>query len=161
MKKNIFIILAFLLTGLPSYSFALSPGLSACVERACETGYTIVSPGRDCETTSTTCYGSGGLMGVVDCKSCPENYELKTMMVSLGEGQFVISHGACIGINIEQYNGIVSASQFEDIVNGKFRNSNVISGSVNLQAIRQESLLGKDSIFNLEGNTLFINVQGI
>ena len=83
------------------------------------------------------------------------------MMVSLGEGQFVISHGACIGINIEQYNGIVSASQFEDIVNGKFRNSNVISGSVNLQAIRQESLLGKDSIFNLEGNTLFINVQGI
>jgi hypothetical protein len=89
------------------------------------------------------------------------DYELKSMMVSLGEGQFVISHGARIGIYTEKYNGIVSASQFEDIVNGKFQNSNVISGSVNLQAIRQDSLLGKDSIFNLEGNTLFIKAQGV
>lgn len=89
------------------------------------------------------------------------DYELKSMMVSLGEGQFVISHGARIGINTEQYIGIVSASQFNDIVNGKFKNANVISGSVNLHAIRQESLLGKDSIFDLDGNTLFIKAQGI
>lgn len=86
MKKNIFIILTFLLTGLPSYSFALSSP-SWCVGGGiCETGYTIVSPGRDCKTTSTTCYGSGGLMGVVNCESCPENYELKHITTSEGLG---------------------------------------------------------------------------
>ena len=85
MRKNIFIILAFLLTGLPSYSLALSSG--PCFRWGiCEEGYTILSPGRDCKTTDTTCYGQNGLMGVVNCKSCPENYELKTITTSEGLG---------------------------------------------------------------------------
>lgn len=88
MKKNIFIILAFLLAGLPRYSFALSPELSWCgVGGICEEGsYTIVSPGEHCETVSFTCYGADDSMGVVDCTSCPENYELKTITTSEGLG---------------------------------------------------------------------------
>lgn len=89
------------------------------------------------------------------------DYELKSMMISLGEGKFVISNGASIGITTEHFNDIVSASQFEKIANGKFHNTNVISGSVNVQGSRQETLLGKDAIFNLEGNRLFIKTQGI
>lgn len=88
MKKNIFIILAFLLTGLPRYSLALSPGLSACVGHGtCEEGsYTIVSPGENCETYSTTCYGADYSKGRVNCKSCPENYKLTTIRTSEGLG---------------------------------------------------------------------------
>ena len=87
MRKNIFIILAFLLTGLPRYSFAL-PSHSWCVGGGtCEAGYTIVSPGQSCETTKPfTCYGENNLMGVVDCDTCPENYELKTIRTTEGLG---------------------------------------------------------------------------
>lgn len=87
MKKNIFIILAFLLTGLPSYSFALSSSSSACLGGgACEAGYTIASPGQDCKTISTSCYGADGLKGVVNCESCYEDFELKYITTSEGLG---------------------------------------------------------------------------
>ncbi|WGO82940.1 hypothetical protein [Arsenophonus apicola] len=89
------------------------------------------------------------------------DYELKSMMISLGDGKFVISNGASIGMPTKKYNDIISASQFEKIVNGKLHNTNVISGSVNVQGSRQEALLGKDAIFNIEGNRLFIKTQGI
>ena len=87
MKKNIFIILTFLLTGLPSYSFALSSP-SWCVGGGiCEEGsYTIVSPGEHCETVSFTCYGADNSMGLVNCETCPENYELKYITTSEGLG---------------------------------------------------------------------------
>ncbi|HGJ5860243.1 MAG TPA: hypothetical protein ACHBX6_11235 [Arsenophonus nasoniae] len=89
------------------------------------------------------------------------DYELKSMMISLGEGKFVISNGASIGVSTENSKDIILSSQFEKIINGKFNNVNVISGSVNVQGSRQETLLGKDAIFNLDGNRLFIKTQGI
>ncbi len=85
MKKNIFIILAFLLTGLPRYSFALS----ACVGHAtCEEGsYTIVSPGENCKTTAKpVCYGADYSKARVNCASCFENYKLTTIRTSEGLG---------------------------------------------------------------------------
>lgn len=85
MKKNIFIILAFLLTGLPRYSFALS----ACAGHAtCEEGsYTIVSPGENCKTTAKpVCYGADYSKARVNCKTCFENYKLTTIRTSEGLG---------------------------------------------------------------------------
>ena len=85
MKKNIFIILAFLLTGLPRYSFALS----ACAGHAtCEEGsYTIVSPGENCKTTAKpVCYGADYSKARVNCASCFENYKLTTIRTSEGLG---------------------------------------------------------------------------
>ncbi|HGJ5875558.1 MAG TPA: hypothetical protein ACHBX0_03085 [Arsenophonus sp.] len=57
------------------------------------------------------------------------------MMISLGEGKFVISHGTRIGVSTKQFNDIVSVDKFEGIMDGKFHNANIISGSVNLQHV--------------------------
>ncbi|MDR5617123.1 hypothetical protein [Arsenophonus sp.] len=82
------------------------------------------------------------------------------MMISLGEGKFVISHGARIGLPIKRLHDIVSADQFASVANGRFNYTNIITGTFNLQRVRQKALLGKNSVFNLEGNKLFIKPQG-
>ncbi|WGO83479.1 hypothetical protein [Arsenophonus apicola] len=88
------------------------------------------------------------------------DYSLKSMMISLGEGKFVISQGDHIGLATKQLHDIVSVDKFARVAGGRFNYTNIITGTINLQRMRQKTLLGQNSVFNLVGNTLFVKPQG-
>jgi hypothetical protein len=88
------------------------------------------------------------------------DYSLKSMMISLGEGKFFISQGDHIGLVTKQLHDIVSVDQFARVAGGRFNYTNIVTGTINLQRMRQKTLLGQNSVFNLEGNKLFIKPQG-
>lgn len=73
-------------------------------------------------------------------------------MVSLGDGKFAIRHTDRLEL--------VFGGNFTQLADGKFGPYQVTAGKVNLLAMRQASLLGKDSIFGLKGNKLLIRAHG-
>lgn len=80
------------------------------------------------------------------------NYSVKKLMVSLGDGKFAIRHADRLEL--------ISGGNFTQLADGKFGSYQVTAGKVNLSAMRQASLLGKDSIFGLKGNKLLIRAHG-
>ncbi|WGL94764.1 hypothetical protein [Arsenophonus nasoniae] len=80
------------------------------------------------------------------------NFSVKKLMVSLGDGKFAIRHTDRLEL--------VFGGNFTQLADGKFGPYQVTAGKVNLLAMRQASLLGKDSIFGLKGNKLLIRAHG-
>ncbi|WGO82950.1 hypothetical protein [Arsenophonus apicola] len=80
------------------------------------------------------------------------NYSVKKLMVSLGDGKFAIRHADRLEL--------IFGGNFTQLADGKFGSYQVTAGKVNLSAMRQASLLGKDSMFGLKGNKLLIRAHG-